>query len=219
MNYPLSGVISYLTAHPRACVKTRASLADSPGMSSTPRLRVVGLAAGLAVLALAAGYFLLSGGQQSSTAASTHTVIPLSKRSHAKAKKRTAVRRHAAVPKPAPAPKPVTKAPAAATDGLPAAISDALAQNRVVVVSLYAPKIDLDLMATREAEAGARTAGAGFVALNVLSEEESRPLTKQLGVLEDPAVLVYRRPGELVVRFTGFADQQTVAQAARNAGL
>ena len=74
-------------------------------------------------------------------------------------------------------------------------------------------------MATREARAGAAAAGVGFVALDVLNEVQSRPLTRQLGVLEDPAVLVFRRPGELVVRFSGFADMQTVFQAARNAGL
>jgi len=38
-------------------------------------------------------------------------------------------------------------------------------------------------------------------------------------VLEDPAVLIFRRPSELVIQFAGFADQQTVFQAARNAGL
>jgi len=38
-------------------------------------------------------------------------------------------------------------------------------------------------------------------------------------VLEDPAVLVFRRPDQLVVRLSGFADMETVAQAARNAGL
>jgi hypothetical protein len=40
---------------------------------------------------------------------------------------------------------------------------------------------------------------------------------KQLGVLPDPSVLVYRRPGDLVARFDGFADRDTVAQAATNA--
>jgi hypothetical protein len=192
-------------------------------MSSTPRFRVVGLAAGLAVLALAAGYFLLSGGQQSSSAAPAHTVVPLSKRLHAKVKMHPVVKRAPAVRKPIVkqpvAKQPVAKQPAGATDGLPTSITDALARHRIVVVTLYAPKIALDDMATREAQAGAAAAGAGFVALNVLSESQARPLTKQLGVLADPEVLVYRRPSELVVRFTGFVDQQTVAQAARNAGL
>ncbi|MEP6909992.1 MAG: hypothetical protein ABI896_06110 [Actinomycetota bacterium] len=185
-------------------------------MSSTPRLRVMGIAGGLAVLALAASFFLLSKGQSSSTAATTHTVIPLSKRTPARK-----VKKHAA--KPAPR-KPVVHKlavhkPAVAANGLPAALASALRHNRVVVVSLYAPDVELDDVAMREARAGAAAAGVGFVALNVMSEAESRPLTKQLGVLEDPAVLVYRRPNLLVSRFSGFADKQTILQAARNAGL
>lgn len=189
-------------------------------MSSKPRLRVVGLAAGLAVLALAAGFFLLSGGQDSSTAATAQTIVPLSKRSHPK------VGKHAAKPvahKPASKKpvrkKPAVKKPVVSEDGLPGALAAALASHRVVVVSLYAPNVELDDMALREARAGAAASGAGFVALDVLNESQSKPLTKKLGVLEDPAVLVFRRPSEVVIRFSGFADKQTVAQAARNAGL
>ena len=180
-------------------------------MSSTPRFRVVGLAAGLAVFALVAGFFLLSRGQASSSAATTHTIVPLSKRTNGKVKKKPV--------KPAARKPAAKKVPAEAANGLPAALNTALARNEVVVVSLYAPNVELDDMATREARAGADAAGVGFVALDVLNERQSRPLTRQLGVLEDPAVLVFRRPGELVVRFSGFADMQTVFQAARNAGL
>jgi len=32
-------------------------------------------------------------------------------------------------------------------------------------------------------------------------------------------VLVFKRPGDLVTRFSGFADKQTILQAARNAAL
>jgi hypothetical protein len=181
-------------------------------MSSTPRLRVVGLVAGLAVLALAAGFFLLSRGQGSSTAATNHTIVPLSKRSTPTPK----IKKQAAKPK---ARKPAVAKPAATVDGLPSALAAALANHRVVVVALYAPRLELDDMALREAQAGAAASGAGFVALDVLNESQSKPLTKKLGVLEDPAVLVFRRPSEVVVRFSGFADKQTVAQAARNAGL
>ena len=39
----------------------------------------------------------------------------------------------------------------------------------------------------------------------------------KLGVLPDPALLVFRRPGDLVFRVNGFADRATVAQAAVNA--
>jgi hypothetical protein len=194
--------------------------------SEAPRVKVIGLVVGLAVLALGAGFLLMSRDQSSSQAAE-HTVIPLSQRKGAKPKKQKANRNRpahkpAAKPKPkpvAPKPKPVAPKPAATDDGLPSALSAALARNRVVVVSLYVPDVELDDMSMQEARAGATAAGAGFVALNVLNEGQSRPLTKELGILEDPAVLVFRRPGELVVRFSGFADKQTVLQAARNAGL
>jgi hypothetical protein len=192
-------------------------------MSEAPRFKVIGLVVGIAVVALAAGFFLLSGGQSSSNAASTHTVIPLSQRKHAKKSKAKHAKpavKPAAKPKPKPKPKPANPpAPAADQDGLPPALSAALARNRIVVVSLYAPKVELDDMALQEAKAGAAGAGAGFVAVNVLSEADSRQLTKQLGVLEDPSVLVFKRPGDLVTRFSGFADRQTILQAARNAAL
>jgi hypothetical protein len=187
-------------------------------MSEAPRFKVIGLVVGIAVVALAAGFFLLSRGQSSSSAASTHTVIPLSQRKHGKKAKAKHVK-PAVKPKPKPKAKPANPPAAAEQDGLPAALTSALARNRVVVVSLFAPKVDLDDMALQEAKAGAAEAGAGFLAVNVMSETESRQLTKQLGVLEDPGVLVFKRPGDLVTRFSGFADKQTILQAARNAGL
>jgi hypothetical protein len=190
-------------------------------MSSTPRIRVVGLVVGLAVLALAAGFFLLSRGQASSSAASTHTVVPLSKRTNVPVKKhaqKNPAARKPAAHKPA-VEKPAVEKPAESVNGMPAALAAALTRNKVVVVSLFAPKVELDDTAMREARAGAAAAGVGFVALDVMNEGQSRALTKMLGILEDPGVLVFRRPGELVVRFSGFADMQTVLQAARNAGL
>ncbi len=186
-------------------------------MSSTPRLRVIGLGSGLAVLALAAGFFLLSRGQASSSASVTpHTVVPLSQRTNGKAGK-PAVKKPAAR-KPAVR-KPAARKPAVAENGLPFALAAALSQHRVVVVSLHVPSVELDDMAMLEARAGAASAGVGFVALDVSKEREARPLTKLLGVLESPAVLIYRRPSDLVLQFSGFSDQQTVFQAARNAGL
>jgi hypothetical protein len=185
-------------------------------MSSTPRFRVIGLAAGLAVFALAAGFFLLSRGQASSSAAvGAHTVVPLSQRTNGKVGRKAvkpAARRPAAH-------KPAAPKPPVAENGLPAALAAALSLHEVVVVSLYVPNVELDGMAMLEARAGAASAGTGFVALDVSKESQARPLTKLLGVLEDPAVLIYRRPDELVSQFSGFADKQTVFQAARNAGL
>lgn len=108
------------------------------------------------------------------------------------------------------------KAPAASADRLPAAIAQALAANRVVVVSLYAPRAKVDAVATREAAAGAQLAGAVFVPIDV-TKSQVDSLNRRYGALHDPAVLVLRPPGDLIVRIDGFADRDTVAQAAANA--
>jgi len=115
------------------------------------------------------------------------------------------------------APTPVPARPVSAGSGLPAAIASQLAAGRVVVVSLYAPKATIDATAMREAAAGAGIAGAGFVAVDVNGTDVDA-LNKRYGVVQDPAVLVLRPPGDLIVRIDGFADRDTVAQAASNAG-
>ena len=123
-----------------------------------------------------------------------------------------------------PAPVPLAKpkpadpaAPAVDANGLPRVLSTALAGNRVVVVGLHDPDSALDQMALAEVRAGARAAGAGFVAINVFVEGQSRPLLELLGALENPGILVYRKPDVLFARMSGFADSETVAQAAANA--
>jgi hypothetical protein len=143
----------------------------------------------------------------------------------APAKAKAPVRRQAVKPaaKPKPAPVPVAKprpaaaAPAVDDSGLPKVLSAALADDRVVVVGLYDPDSAVDRMALDEARAGARAAGVGFVAINVFAEAQSRPLLELLGALENPGILVYRRPDALFARISGFADSETVAQAAANA--
>lgn len=142
------------------------------------------------------------------------TQAPVKKPAPAKAK--------APVAKPKPAPAPLAKptkptAPAVDANGLPRVLSTALAGNRVVVVGLHDPDSALDQMALAEARAGARAAGAGFVAINVFAEGQSRPLLELLGALENPGILVYRKPDVLFARMSGFADSETVAQAASNA--
>jgi hypothetical protein len=126
----------------------------------------------------------------------------------------------APMPKPvaiAPKSKPASVAPALPADGLPAVINRALRSHAVVVVSLYDPQAEVDAASLGEASAGARLAGAGFVPLNVLSQAEAEPLAKKLGVLPDPALLVFQAPDTLVFRIDGFADRDTVAQAVANA--
>lgn len=195
-------------------------------MSSSPRLNVVAPVAGLCVLALGAGFFFMSRGQESSQAATGLTAQQLVQRAAAnrkatvstkKAAKPAAAKRSVAPkpkPKPKPRPKPIDQT---LNKGLPSSIMSAFSGRKVVVVALYAPDVPLDEMSVAEARAGAGAAGVGFVALNVHQESQARPLTKLLGVLEDPGVLVFRRPGDVFLRLSGYADQQTVAQAARNA--
>jgi hypothetical protein len=125
-----------------------------------------------------------------------------------------------ATPAPVPLAKPKPAEPSARpvdANGLPRVLSTALAGNRVVVVGLHDPDSALDQMALAEARAGARAADAGFVAINVFAETQSRPLLELLGALENPGILVYRRPDVLFARMSGFADSETVAQAAANA--
>ena len=197
-------------------------------MSLSPRVRILAAALFVAVAALAAGFKLL-GGSPSSSQAAVKTIKPLHPVS--KAAKRTANQK-AKVPAKVSAPKPQRKAakpkaPAgpAVINGMPAALARALASHAVVVVSLYAPRSAVDALATDEAKHGAALAGAGFVMFNVADEQIVSPLTSLLTgaqtaadrVLDGPAVLVFQRPRTLFVRFNGFADRDTVAQAATNA--
>ncbi|MFL5946222.1 MAG: hypothetical protein ACJ74D_08665 [Gaiellaceae bacterium] len=121
-------------------------------------------------------------------------------------------------PKPVPRPTVNLKAIAAArAAGLPEPLAQAFGRHGTVVVSLYDPYSQVDGTSFAEAKAGAALAGVGFVPLSVLSQRDVGKLTEQLGVLPDPGVLVYVRPSTLTVKIAGFADKETVAQAAENA--
>lgn len=206
-------------------------------MSLSPRVRILAAALFVAVAALAAGFMLLGGSPGSSQAAVKviKPLHPVNKAAKTAAKKAT-VKPKAKVPAKKPAKKPAKrfahksakpKVPAgpAVIDGMPAALAHALASHAVVVVSLYAPRSSVDALATDEAKHGAALAGAGFVAFNVADEKIVSPLTSLLTgaqtaadrVLDGPAVLVFQRPRTLFVRFNGFADRDTVAQAVANA--
>jgi len=130
-----------------------------------------------------------------------------------------------------PISKPTTRTPASASpqarQGAAAAapaqtavertLGRALRRRPVVVVSLYASDIPLDRLARAEASAGARDAGAGFVAIDVVSAKQSEALALGMGVVSAPAVLVMRRPGQLVTHFAGVIDRVAIAQAAADA--
>ena len=125
--------------------------------------------------------------------------------------------------KPKAQPRPATPAidraaiAAAIKAGLPTPLATALGRYKTVVVSLYDPYSQVDGIAFAEARAGAALAGVGFVPLNVLSQAQVGKLTEQLGLLPDPGILVYVRPGTLVAKMSGFMDKETVAQTAHNA--
>jgi hypothetical protein len=198
-------------------------------VSLSPRVRILAAALVLAVAALAAGFMLL-GGSPSSSQAAVKTIKPLhpvNKAAKKAAKPKAKVPAKKLAPKPA---KKIAKKVAkpkgpSVINGMPAALARALASHAVVVVSLYAPRSSVDAMATDEAKHGAALAGAGFVAFNVADEKIVSPLTSLLTgaqtaadrVLDGPAVLVFQRPRTLFVRFNGFADRDTVAQAVANA--
>jgi hypothetical protein len=159
----------------------------------------------LVVAAAGAGLLALQRARSSSDA-SPKPASPTRTQSHSspsvKAPRAASTRRKAATP--------------AAADQLPFAIRQALAANRVVVVALYDPKAKIDGTAMGEAQAGAQLAGSSFVPVDVRTNAVDS-LNARYGVIQDPAVLVLRPPGSLVVRIEGFADRDTVAQAAVNA--
>jgi hypothetical protein len=186
-------------------------------------MRIVAAAAAVALLALVGG-FLLLGGSTGSSSAAVKTIKPLHPvKTHAAAAptKKTPV----TAKKIATAVKAKPKKPPAVIDGMPGSLALALRSHSVVVVSLYTPGASVDSMATAEARHGAALADAGFVSFNVADEKVVSPLSSLLTgaptpadrVLDGPAVLVFARPRNLFVRFNGFADRDTVAQAVANA--
>jgi len=138
--------------------------------------------------------------------AAGHRVAPRTKATTA-----AATPRHAAAVRPKPKPAGVTP-----PNQLPAAIRRALAADRIVVVALYDPNAKIDGAALAEAKAGAKLGGGAFVPIDVRSRAVDS-LNARYGAVQDPAVLVLRPPGSVVVRIDGFADRDTVAQAAQNA--
>lgn len=193
-------------------------------MNVSAPVRIFALVGALAALGLGVWFFFLGGLSPAASTEPVKVIKPLygGKKAAAvptpRAKTRPAARRPATAPKPSAKPAPKRK-PARATvplsKGLPLVVARALARHPVVVVSLYDPEAKVDRISLAEARAGARRAGVGFVALNVLDRRASEPLMRKLGVLSAPAFFLYRRPGALVMRLDGFVDRDLVAQAAR----
>jgi hypothetical protein len=191
----------------------------------SPPIRYAALCALLASVVIGGGLMML--GHKSESAVATPHVInkhPFGVKKHATTAKKTTKQAATTKPKPQPVQATPAKAPeqpsaviAALAAGMPAPIAKALGKHPIVVVSLYNPYSEVDGIAFAEARAGAQMAKVGFLPLSVLSQAQVGKLTEQLGLLPDPGLLVYARPGTLVARISGFADKETVAQAAQNA--
>jgi hypothetical protein len=103
--------------------------------------------------------------------------------------------------------------------GTPTTIAGQLALHQVVVVLIYNPEAKVDEYSVLDTKLGAKEAGAGFLAVNVLDQKQASPFTTAYGVIQDPSVLFFKRPGKLALKLVGYADHDTIAQAARNAAL
>jgi hypothetical protein len=197
-----------------------------------PQIKILAAVGVIAAAGLGASLFLFGhGGSKtadrvatihSTPAASTPT--PTTQRTHSRPATTTPAVKHATKTH-AVARTHANKAKPTAFHGnrvyanLPQPLQWQLAHHKVVVVSLYNPSADVDAISVAEAHAGAVDAGAGFLLVNVLDNKVAGILTALLpggGLLPDPGVLVYRAPGDLAIRLDGFADRDSVAQAAAN---
>jgi len=188
----------------------------------SPPIRIAALIGLVAALALGGGMTVLGHRGESSVAAPhvlKHHPFGLGAKTKHATKATTPVAKHSQARPTAPvkqAPEQQSAVAAALAAGLPSPVATALGRHSTVVVSLYNPYSEVDGIAFAEARAGAALAGVGFVPLDVLSKAQVGKLTEQLGLLPDPGVLVYVRPGTLVAKIGGFADKETIAQAAQN---
>jgi hypothetical protein len=209
--------------------------------SISPQVRVLAIVGLVAAVGLGASMMLLGrGGSSSDTTPASTTPVHRAPRTHSAPP--------AVTPKPVShrhATKPVAHAPATTRHAparhhakharpakpagfrgnrvyaqLPQTLQWQLAHHKIVVVSIYNPRSEVDAISVAEAHAGAVDAHAGFLLVSVLDNSVAGILTALLpggGLLPDPGVLVYRAPGEVAVRLDGFADRDAVAQAATNA--
>ena len=144
-------------------------------------------------------------------AATTPAVKPAAAK--AAAAKPAAAKPAAAKSAAAPAAKP---APAKHVDSAKTTIAALLRTHKVVVVLLYDPQAKVDQYSLAEAQLGARESGAGFIGVDVLSQHAAAPFTKAYGVLQDPSLMFFERPGKLALKLTGFNDHDVVSQAIFN---
>lgn len=180
-------------------------------MTVSPQVKIFGLVAALVAVAGALALFML----KPATPEAPPAAIAVPK---ATAHKAPAAKPAVKIAKAKPVVKKARPVVAAApASGLPTSLDAALRRHGVVVVSLVVPGATVDEIAAQEARAGAALGNAGYLALNALDESVARPLLLKLGSLGDTSVIVFRRGGEVAMKLSGFADRETVAQAATSA--
>jgi hypothetical protein len=173
---------------------------------STRQLRLVVL---LGLIVLCAGAFMVL--THKSTTPSTSSSTPsVTTPAHTKTTTPAPSKAHTRAATPS-----VTRV--AIQHGMPIPVARALAKNRVVVVSLFAPHSAVDQVANREAQAGARLAKAGFVSVDAFRQRPGIAALHKLGVVNTPVVLVVRRPYLITFQSHGFADSGVVEQAVADA--
>ena len=167
---------------------------------STRQLRLVGL---LAVVVVAAGGYLVTKHKSStpSTASSTPAVTTPAQTTPTPSKTHT----HAATPV------------KLSSHGLPLRVAQALRKHSVVVVALYSPGSDVDVVTGAEAHAGAVQMGVPFVGVNVYKQRPGINMLRKLGVVNTPVVLIIKRPDNVYSQFKGLVDRNVVEQAVADA--
>jgi hypothetical protein len=123
----------------------------------------------------------------------------------------------AAPPPPAPPASAPKKQNAGSEAEAPTALERELESHRAVVVVFYTPDASLDALTTLEARAGANAADAGFLAVDVSDEKAVAELATEHELRSAPGILVVTRGPKVALRFDGFEDRETIAQAAANA--
>jgi hypothetical protein len=99
------------------------------------------------------------------------------------------------------------------TAGLPAPLRSALAHTKLVVAVVYAPGDPVDAEVYAQAQQGAQAAHAPIVALNIRNDTIAATTAAWMNKVVEPAVLIVKRPGTILVELDGYTDGESVAQA------
>ena len=103
------------------------------------------------------------------------------------------------------------------TPGLPAPLRSALTHSKLVVAVVYTPGDPIDAAVLAQVRAGAKQQHAKVVVLDVRNDAIAAATANLMKNPFEPAVLVTKRPGTVVVELNGYTDSGAVAQAIADA--